>query len=191
MILYHGSTEGGMTVLDPVSRDREGNPALYVTDNYAYGLFYLRDRRTDFVTCGVAGDGKVHYDEWFPDQMKTLYEGRSGWIYEIEAEAQPQRTRGIYIIRAQTAVTGQHHIADAYAAILEEIQKGRVVVRTYEEATAEQLQQYRDGMIRWLRSVENLSAEKAAFYQTYFPACWREAKERRWGRGMRMQRWMP
>ncbi len=172
MKLYHGSTESSIAELCPRSKDKEGNPVLYLTDHYAYSLFYLRDRETDYVTCGVREDGKVHYDEWFPDQLKILYEGRSGWIYEAEADAEPHRTRGIQICRSSVTVTQKYCIENAYSAIQEEIRKGTVVVRFFAEMPKELLQQYREGLVRMLRIEKNLSAAKKEFYQTYFPECW-------------------
>lgn len=177
MKLYHGSTENGITELYPVSKDKDGNSILYLTDNYAYSLFYLRDRKIDFVTCGVAPDGKVYYDEWFPNQIKTLYGNRSGWIYEVDTIAEPYRICGIHVCREAVVVTQKHYIEDAYSAILDEIKKGTVIVRSFEEATREQLQQYRDGLAKWLRSESNMSAEKKNFYRTYFPECWESAHE--------------
>lgn len=177
MKLYHGSTENGITELSPVSKDKDGHSVLYLTDNFAYSLFYLRDRKTDFVTCGVAADGKVHYYEWFPNQIKTLYNNRSGWIYEVDTNAEPYRIRGIHVCREAVAVTQRHYIEDAYSAILNEIKKGTVIVRSFDEVTKEQLQQYREDMVKWLRTEKNMSAEKKNFYRTYFPECWESAYE--------------
>lgn len=177
MKFYHGSTESGLTVLCPVSKDKDGHPLLYLMDSFAYSLFYLRDRKTDFVTCGLAADGKVHYEEWFPNQLKTLYERRAGWIYEVNANAEPHRIRGIHVCREAVAVTQPHYIEDAYCAIQNEIKKGTVIVRAFEEASQEQLRQYQADLAAWLRSAGPLPIEKQNFYRTYFPACWKQAHE--------------
>lgn len=60
MKLYHGTTVSGLDTLRTKSCDREGNEVLYLTDNWAYSLFYIRERELDFVTCGVGDGGVVH-----------------------------------------------------------------------------------------------------------------------------------
>ncbi len=56
-------------------------PVVYFTPNRAYALFYIRDREINWVTCGVKEDGVIRYDERFPDQLKTIYQGVSGYVY--------------------------------------------------------------------------------------------------------------
>lgn len=74
MLLYHGSAAGGLTRLT-------GQPCVYLTPYPCYALCYIRDPNVNYVTCGVDKDGVVRYDENFPEQLRTLYAGRSGWLY--------------------------------------------------------------------------------------------------------------
>lgn len=175
MKLYHGTTEPNLKVLAAKSKDREGNPVLYLTDNWAYSLFYIRDREIDFVTCGIHSDGKVYYDEKIPDQLKLLYQGKEGYIYEVDTAAQPTKTNGIYVAGSDTEVTGKQLIPDAYQAILEEIKRGNVIFIPYESLTPEQKVLNHEGILWELQGGSALSPAKEAFYRRYFPKAWESA----------------
>ncbi len=172
MRLFHGTTEENIERLEPVSKDREGKPVAFLTDVFAYSLFYIRDREIDFVTCGVRTGGKVHYDEKFPDQLRVLYAGRAGWVYEAEAQAEKHTINGIWLCRESCAVVKKHFVADAYEAIMKEIEKGNVEVRRYEDATEEEKALDREGMVLKLRGMRNMSEKCATFYREHFAECW-------------------
>lgn len=167
MKLYHGTTVPDLEILRANSRDREGNPALYLTDNFSYSLFYIRDREIDFVTCGVDGEGIVHYDEKFPNQLDVLYRGRPGWVYEVDVEAEPTKINGIYVTRGDAGVIRAHYIPDALEAIQSEIQRGAVDFLAYENTTEEQRKLNREGILRLLED-EKMSSQKRAFFHAHF-----------------------
>lgn len=176
MKLYHGTTIPGLEVLKANSCDRDGNRVLYLTDNYPYSLFYIRDREIDFVTCGVWEGGIVHYDEKFRDQLKILYQGMSGWVYEVEADAEPTKIRGIYVVQGDVAVTGAVHIPDALEAIRSEIAKGSVHFLPYEELSDSQKEMNHEGMVRLFHSGSNRNPRKEAFLREHFPEAWAEVQ---------------
>lgn len=180
MKLYHGTTVSGLEILRPNSFDRNGDPVLYLTDNFPYSLFYIRDRDIDFVTCGVREGGIVYYDEKFPNQLETLYLDMSGWVYEVEADAEPTKIKGIYLVREEVNVIKKHYVPDAFAAIMEEIRHGNVNLLTYEDTTDEQKALNHEGMIRWFLSDRQMHPKKEAFLQTHFPEAWQEAKGKRY-----------
>lgn len=176
MKLYHGSDIAGIDILIPASCDQKGKRVLYLTDNWAYSLFYLRDRKIDFVTCGIGPDGKVHYDEKFPNQLKILYQGKSGYIYEVETDAVTTRTPGIWISAAKAKVSGYACISDAYMEIRKEIDNGTIDFLSYDDLSIEQRRLNHEGAVRYLVSGKVKSAEKTAFYREYFPEAWMEAQ---------------
>lgn len=176
MRLYHGTTASGIDVLHVNSLDREGKSVLYLTDSWAYSLFYLRDREIDFVTCGVGKDGKVYYDEKFPDQLKLLYQGRSGYIYQTDADAEPTSVRGIWISRENAFVTRCTYIPDVYEAVLKEIKKGAVEFLPYEKLTEEQRKLNHEGVLRYLLSGRQMNAARVRFYMEHFQDAWLEAQ---------------
>ena len=174
MKLYHGTTVAGLETLSAKTRRNEETPVLYLTDNWAYSLFYIRDREIDFVTCGVNADGIVCYDEKFHNQLKTLYQGMAGYIYEVEADAQPSKTNGIFVTYGDARVVRQIPIEDTFDAIQKEIQKGNIALLSFEELTQEQRGLNREGMKRLLRSGGNMTEKKKEFFRRYFPEEWKE-----------------
>lgn len=178
MKLYHGTTVSDLEILQAASRDRDGNPVLYLTDRYAYSLFYIRDREISFVTCGVGVDGTVNYDEKFPEQLEMLYRGMSGWVYEVEVDARPGKVNGIYIVQGDATITGKTYIPDVFDAIQREITRGTVKLLAYEDTTPAQRALNREGMVRLFLSERNMPPKKEAFFRKYFPESWEEAKKR-------------
>lgn len=176
MRLFHGTTEANLQILLPTSRDRQGDPVLYLTDNRVYGLFYIRDREIDFVTCGVDEQGIVHYDEKFKDQLKILYQGKSGYIYATEQDAQASKINGIYTFQGQAKVTSPEYIPDVYEVIRREIELGHVEFLSYEELTEEQRVLNHQGIVHMIKNVP-MNPVKEAFVREYFPDAWEEAKK--------------
>lgn len=174
MKLFHGTTAAGIDILRVNSRDGEGCPVLYLTDNLPYSLFYIRDRELDFVTCGVGQDGIVRYDEKIPGQLKLLYRGRAGYVYEVEASAEPGKVPGIWLCREAAKVTAVRYIPDVYEAIWAEIGRGTVEFLPYERLTPEQKAHNYAGAVDYLRRFPVNTAQEA-FYRKYFPQAWEEA----------------
>jgi hypothetical protein len=86
--LYHGSYVSGIQELKANSKlhDTEQN-VVYLTDNIPYALFYIWDAEYNgmpgkYVT-GWLKDGIAYYEEQFPEQLKTLYQGVCGYLYHI------------------------------------------------------------------------------------------------------------
>ena len=176
MKLYHGTSISGLKILRANSRDRAGNPVLYLTDHFSYSLFYIRDQEIDFVTCGVRAGGVVHYDEKFLDQLKILYGNRSGWVYEVDVDAEPTKTKGIYVVRGDASVSRIYAIPDVLQAIYDEIRKDKVHFLRFEDLTDEQLRLNREGMTRYFLSEQNLTTRKKQFLQEHFPEAWLDAQ---------------
>ena len=131
MLCYHGSPVAGINTLTPPP----GGP-LYLTNNRAYAMFYIRDMEINWVTCGVR-DGVVVYDELFPDQLRTLYAGRGGWLYASENDGfAPGNSPWIVLADKAVPVVVVEYISDAYEAILREIDAGTVRVDSYDPPPA-------------------------------------------------------
>lgn len=84
--LYHGSSPQGINVLKPLSKLHGSNQkAVYLTENIPHALVYIWDSIKigtcqKWVTCGLK-NGIVYYEEQFPNQLQTFYEGVEGYIY--------------------------------------------------------------------------------------------------------------
>ncbi len=80
---YHGSILGGLDrILANAKSHVDGRNVTYFTTDRVYALVCCRSRSENFVTMGPAQNGKQHYFERFPNQLKILYQGREGFLYQ-------------------------------------------------------------------------------------------------------------
>ena len=181
MIYYHGTTED-LTKLNAVSKDHADahNSVVYLTPNRAYALFYIRDREINWVTCGVKGDGVILYDERFPDQLKTIYRGVSGYIYSCEDNGSfvTSKTRDIYTCNQPVSINSKVFVPDVYEELLKYVQRGSIDVTRYESLSEDEKQDVFDMMVHSIfkNDLFNSSGKKAAFFREHFTEAWEYVK---------------
>lgn len=74
-MLYHGTNIGGLRYIQANSKSHTtGKSVAYFTEDRCYALVCCREREFNFVTMGLREDGKQHYFERFPDQLRVLYD---------------------------------------------------------------------------------------------------------------------
>ena len=82
-VFYHGSVIGELDVILANAKSHtDGNMVAYFTTDRVYALVCCRSRQENFVTMGSDQNGIQHYLELFPDQLKTMYEGKEGFLYQ-------------------------------------------------------------------------------------------------------------
>ncbi|MCD7797729.1 MAG: hypothetical protein LUG95_09175 [Clostridiales bacterium] len=87
MLLYHGSNVGGIKALEPKQADHE-RPYVYMTTLEAVSAFYLCNavrRPYYWFPYGFTKDNIPIYHELYPDALKEVSNGISGYIYRVEA----------------------------------------------------------------------------------------------------------
>ena len=79
-MLYHGTYIDGLDVIKANSKSHTtGKKVAYFTGDRCYALVCCRCRESNFVTMGLRADGKQHYYERFPEQLKKIYIGKKGF----------------------------------------------------------------------------------------------------------------
>ena len=184
---YHGTTMPGITEL-------KANPIVYLTPNRAYALFYIIDKNVNWVTCGVKdNDGKVHYDERFPNQLEKLYNGKSGYLYRCnDAEGLTLgKSRDIVVSQSPVAVAGYEFIPDVYHEILKYEKTGAVVVKRYENLTDTEKKDVFDMMLNYIYKNDLLAEKgtKAEFIRENFPDTWAYAAAHIEDKSLIMSEW--
>ena len=181
-LFYHASNVGDLKELLPLSTAHgSGDKVCYFTPVRAYALFYLRDMVINHVTCGVSESGVTVYNEQFPDQLKTIYQGRSGYLYTCENDGGiiTAHTNGVWAARQPIKVANTEFITDVYAEILKAERSGEIQVIRYESLSDEKKQEItlmmRDNIIKndWLQS----DSLKARFFKDNFPQSWELAEK--------------
>lgn len=126
-MFYHGANIGNLNVLEACSQEHgeAKRRVLYLTPILPYALFYFRDRKINYVTCGVREDNIVHYFENFPDQLRIIYENQSGYLYSFQniSDIQETKTKGVWITEKNITVENVEFVDCVYERILDRKEK--------------------------------------------------------------------
>ena len=152
MQLFHGSRTGGIAVLEPKLADHD-RPYVYMTTNEIVALFYLCnavEKPYYWFPYGFNADGVPVYHELYPNALREVSEGVHGYIYEVEAgEDQVIPFKNIPVARLATepiAVSKCRSVANAYALLMEYVERGALIIDRYEDKTPEQLEWWYNGL---------------------------------------------
>ena len=142
MLLYHGSSTGGIIALRP-SISNHDKPYVYLTDCAVLALLYAYNpiaRPSGFFPYYFDKAGLLHYEEYFPDQTRKMYAKHSGWIYTAEADSLTRLDKmpWVYLSETDIPISDATFIPDIYAALMEAETAGRLVLHRYEDASEEQ-----------------------------------------------------
>ncbi|MBQ2901790.1 MAG: hypothetical protein IJE49_08075 [Agathobacter sp.] len=133
-MLYHGSVIKDLKVIkaNAYSHTLKKNVA-YFTEDRGYALSCCRKPEENFVTMGLR-EGKQHYYERFPNQLKVLYQGKKGYLYKI-FESQNLVNTILHTWECDTDITIDECdiVEDIYEEILIEEAEGNLVIHRYEE----------------------------------------------------------
>lgn len=186
MKLYHGSNTDGIQVLEPRLADH-GRPYLYLTTLQEVAGIYLTDggeRPCYWFPYGYTEDGRAVYHELWPGGLRETAEGRSGWIYEVEAEEGnllPLSGNPKARLSADPLpVTGAEYVPDAYVWLLEAERQGRMVLRRYEQFSPEQLAWWYKSILAEAKKKCALAVPEQPFARLVrekFPQVWEELEK--------------
>ncbi len=188
--LFHGSFVSGIETLHATSKlhGTEDVKVVYLTANPVYALFYIWDaehnkRTGKYVTCFIK-NGKVYYEEQFPDQLKAFYQGVSGYLYYIphtEDFARVENREDMWYSEKDAGIAEVRYIPDVYEELMKCEKEGKFEVISYEKVSPERIRDLYEYMAQKLVNngiVKQPDCEEAVFYQTYFAPVWRMAQER-------------
>lgn len=186
---YHGSHTADITTLRAGSILHGTNQkVLYLTENIPYALFYIWDANhtgssTQHIT-GWVQNGTAWYEEQFPDQLKTFYQGVSGYLYAVAKTPKIQLMSNRESIVYSPDDQPVHHtvfIPDVYEALLQYETAGKFQIRRYNEQSKTRQKE----LINLIAEAITQSAffldnpEYAAFLQKYFAESWKQAEARK------------
>jgi hypothetical protein len=183
---YHGSCTSGITQLEARSRLHNTKAQIvYLTDSIPYALFYIWDAEhngcsSKHVT-GWTRNDIAYYEEQFPDQLKTFYQGVSGYLYRVsgssDIKAVADRTNMFYCT-SDARVAEAIFIPDVYEELLKYEAAGSFVVLRYNERSAERQNELVDFMAQAIIR-ENFymdNEQKQAFIKKHFYEAWEKAE---------------
>lgn len=183
---YHGSIIPGITQLDARSKlHNSEEKVVYLTDNVPYALYYIWDaERNEYDGKYVTGwmkNGIAYYEEQFSDQLRTFYQGVSGYLYRIADRSDIKPVEGwenMYYSKESVMIAETVYIDDVYEELLKCETEGKFVVLRYNEQSVERQDELVDfiaqGIIRSGFFEENKQKQK--FMKKHFPKSWEKAK---------------
>lgn len=182
MKLYHGSNIGDIKILEPRQADHD-RPYVYMTTIDVVAAFYLCnavERPYYWFPYGFdKGSDVPVYHELYPNALKQVSDGVSGYIYEVEAnDTQVIPFKNIPCARLATEpieVINSIRVENAYELFLEYIRQGKMRLGCFEDKSEQQLDW-------WYSSIADYMSEKdmvktpdcsyAVFIRKKLPQVW-------------------
>ena len=150
--LYHGSVVGGLDVILANAKSHvDGGKVAYFTTDRVYALVCCRKRSENFVTMGPRRDGRQHYFERFPDQLRVMYEGKEGFLYQPVTAERLTNTKGhTWESPVDVPVILKEYVANVYDEILREEAAGHVVIHRYAEIDPAEQKMHANAIRDWI-----------------------------------------
>ena len=182
MQFYHASNIKGLKEILPLSESKnkdDKDKVAYFTPVRVCALSYLRDMEVNHVTIGVSDNNVPECHEFFPDQLRTMYQGRSGYLYTCENtdSIKPAQSAGIWSSKEPVVVAVTEYIEDVYDHIMMEIAAGNARLISYESLSEETKQKYTIGMKDFIleRDLLTVDSAQSRFWAKYYPEAWKMA----------------
>lgn len=155
-MLYHASQTPSLSCLIP-QLSNHGIPLVYLSAKRENVLVYLSNavekycRETGFShqgtfrkwgSYGFAADGLLQLDEYYPGATEETYRGVSGYLYGVEDPGTLESLPDIPFVFTSAAplkVASCEWIPDAYEALLQAAEEGKIHLTRYEDNSREKL----------------------------------------------------
>lgn len=138
MTLYHCSPTPGLAVLRPSVTRYFGKPRqVCLTASLPMALMY-GIRHFEYAY-GYTRDGRIYYEEYFPNALEELYRGRSASLYLCarRADMEPTAIPNEYVAGTEVPVEEERFVPDILAALLEQERLGALKVVRWDELDGE------------------------------------------------------
>jgi len=181
ILLYHGSSTGGIQTLQPFTADH-GKPYVYFTTSDVSAAFYAArviERPYYWVPFGYDAHGKITYTEVWKNAFAEVYSGKTGFVYCCEGDDKRLlRFPTHHSLRLSTeavAVAHSEKIDDLHAWFLQREQEGKLIIQRYESLAPVQLSLWHGMVLEELImnfSVVEQEHPYTRFVQEKLPAIW-------------------
>ncbi len=153
-MLYHASQTPDIKILEP-RVSNHGKPLVYFSCKRENTLVYLSNAvekyckengfehsgtYTKWGSYGFNGDSILVLDEYYPNAARDTYEGVSGYIYSAYETGAPLKDIPFAVIsETPVKVCGCEFIPDAYTAILQAAEQGKIIMNSYADNSPQKL----------------------------------------------------
>lgn len=153
-MLYHASQRSGIKILEP-RISNHGKPLVYLSQKRENVLVYLSNAiekhcikngfahegvYTKWGPYGFNGEGVLVLDEYYPNASQETYEGVSGYIYSVYETGDPMDDIPYAFVSSKPVeVQDCEFVADAYAALLQAAEQGKIIMKSYADNSPQKL----------------------------------------------------
>jgi len=183
MKFYHASNIKGLKEILPLSESKnkeDKEKVAYFTPVRLYALSYLRDMDVNHVTIGAGDDNVPECHEFFPDQLKIMYQGRRGYLYTCQNNGNitMAQTASIWSSKEAVGVVKTEFIDNVYEHIMLEISATNARFISYESLSEETKQEYNVNMKDFIleRNLLTINSAQSRFWAQHYPKAWKMAQ---------------
>ena len=184
MILYHGSNTADIKVLEPRQADHD-RPYIYISTLEVVAAFYLCnavERPYYWFPYGFDKEtGVPVYHELYPDALKEVSDGISGYIYIVEADEDSVLPfKNIPVARLATqpmAVKDVIKVDNAFDLFMEYVAQGKMKIGRYEDKTEKQLANWHNMILSYIKEkdmIKTSDSSYALYIKKKFPQVWEQ-----------------
>lgn len=182
MILYHGSSIGGLKELKPFLSEH-GKPYIYFTSNPVVALLYAVhpvDKPFSWYPYGFDADGTVVYSEYYPNAFADIYKGKTGYLYECDHVSNvnnPTNINCAYTCESPVPVCHSTKIDDLYTKFMDFQQEGKFHIRPLKDVSYNEMQFIMSDLKNTIEKhglLKDPQCSMSLFIRTHFADIWNE-----------------
>lgn len=181
MLLYHGSSVGGLTQLKPFLSEHQ-KPYVYLSSNPVVALLYAVKpvpKPFSFYPYGF-DKNMVVYSEYYEDCFTDIYKGKKGYLYECESIEHPENPTAIhcaYTCEIPIKVCNCTEIKDVYDKFMEYKENGLFDIKPFCAVPEKELLfAYNDikAIVEQYQLRSHINNPMSKFIISHFPEIWFE-----------------
>ena len=181
MILYHGSSIGGIIELKPFLSEHK-KPYVYLASNPVVALLYTVKpvpKPFSFYPYGFSGE-KVVYSEYYENCFENIYKGQKGFLYEcddIKNIETPTAINCAYTCQTPIKISNYSEIDDVFEKFMEYKENGLFEIKPFNAISEKELNYVYDDIRKTIdahclrKYPDNLMSK---FIIAHFPRVWFE-----------------
>ena len=164
----------------PDLKTAEGEAKL--TENRMIAAFCLAnplEKPWNWFPCDFGSDGTVQYHELFENAFREASEGKTGFLYTVEAEEEDVSENGEILTvcnpKKPLEITASEEIGNLYEWLMAEEDMGRFRLYTFEQHSRQEILLWENSILRYLsknRMAENENCAYAEFIKEKLPSVW-------------------
>ena len=181
ILLYHGSSVGGLQTLQPFTADH-GKPYVYFTTNDISAAFYAAraiEKPYYWVPFSYDAQGRITYTEVWSNALAEVFSGKTGYVYCCEADDKTllrfPTHHSMRLSPGPIAVSRFEKIDDMHEWFLQREREGKLVIQRYESLSPDQLSLWHGMVLEELIasfSGVDFNNPYTRFVQDKMPAVW-------------------